>query len=111
MSKIETSLENTNELKKLILNNSELPLLVFAGEEAYNDEFPYSMTEVKSVEIEELTVYKDYYMGKDEYKSQLIDDLSEEGEYEELSDLEYLEMIYKKVEEAEYIKAIVIYVG
>ena len=111
MSKIETSLENTNKLKELILNNPELPLLIFVGEEAYNDEFAYNMVDVGHVEIKELTVYKNYYIEKDEYKEQLIDDLSEEEKYYDLSDSEYFEMIDKKVEEAEYIKAIVIHVG
>lgn len=111
MSKIEISLENTNELRKLMLNNPELPLLIFAGSEAYNDEFAYSMADVRCVEIKELTVYKNCYIEKDEYEEQLIDDLSEEEEYYDLSDSEYFKMIGKKVEEAEYTKAIVIYVG
>ena len=36
MSKIETSLENTKKLRELILNNPDLPLLIFVGEEPYN---------------------------------------------------------------------------
>lgn len=106
-----TSLYDTKELKNLILSNPELPLIIFAGEEAYNGECSYEMAEVTSVEIAELTLYKDYYMGKEDFKDQLIDDLSAEEEYKELSDLEYIRMIYKKVEEREFIKAIVIYVG
>ena len=111
MSKIETSLENTKKLRELILNNPDLPLLIFVGEEAYTGEFHYNMTEVSFVEIEELTVYKNYYIEKEEYKEKLIDDLSDVEEYKELSDIEYLRMIEQKVEEAEYTKAIVIYVG
>ncbi|MCI8409962.1 MAG: hypothetical protein HFJ09_11955 [Lachnospiraceae bacterium] len=111
MSKIGTSLENTNKLKELIVNNPELPLLIFVGEEAYAGEFSYNMAEVNFVGIEELTVYKNYCIEKEEYKEQLIDDLSDVEEYKELSDKEYFEMIDKKVEEAEYIKAIVVNVG
>lgn len=111
MSKIGTSLENTNKLKELIVNNPQLPLLIFVGEEAYTGEFPLNMAEVNSVGIEELTVYKNYYMEKEEYKEQLIDDLSDVEEYKKLSDVEYFEMIDKKVEETEYTKAIVVYVG
>lgn len=106
-----TSLYDTKELKNLILSNPELPLIIFAGEEAYNGDYSYEMAEVTSVEIAELTLYKDYYMEKEEFKDQLIDDLSDEEEYKELSDLEYIRMINKKVEEREFIKAIVIYVG
>ena len=111
MSKIETSLENTNKLKELILNNPNLPLLIFVGEEPYTGEFPYNMTEVSFVEIEELTVYKNYYIEKEEYKEELMHDLRDVEEYKELSYIEYFEMIEQKVEEAEYTKAIVIYVG
>ncbi|MCI8409312.1 MAG: hypothetical protein HFJ09_08605 [Lachnospiraceae bacterium] len=111
MSKIGTSLENTKELRELILNNPELPLLIFVGEEAYTGEFPCNMAEVNFVGIEELTVYKDFCIEKEEYKEQLIDDLGDVEEYKELSDIEYSRMIDQKVEEAEYIKAIVMYVG
>ena len=110
MSKIETSLENTKKLRELILNNPDLPLLIFVGEEAYNDEFAYSMADVRDCTIEELTVYKSY-IEKEEYKEELIHDLRDVEEYKELSDIEYLRMIEQKVEEAEYTKVIVIYVG
>lgn len=111
MSKIGTSLENTNKLKELIVNNPELPLLIFVGEEAYTDEFSYNMAEVNFVGIEELTVYKDFYIEKEEYEEELIDDLSDVEEFKELSDTEYFKMIKQKVEEAEYTKAIVVNVG
>lgn len=106
-----TSLYDTKELKNLILSNPELPLIIFAGNEAYKGEYSYEMAEVTSVEIAELTLYKDYYMEKEDFKDQLIDDLSDEEEYKELSDIEYFKMIDEKVEEREFIKAIVIYVG
>lgn len=106
-----TSLYDTKELKNLILSNPELPLIIFAGNEAYTGEYSYEKAEVTSVEIAELTLYKDYYMEKEDFKYQLIDDLSDEEEYKELSDIEYLKMIDEKVEESDFIKAIVIYVG
>lgn len=108
-NKIATSLKNTTKLKDMILNNPELPLIVFCSEDAYNEEFAYSMAEVTSVEIKELTVYKDYYVEKEEYRDELIDDLS--YDYKDLSEVEYLKMIDKKMEETDFVKAIVIYVG
>lgn len=111
-TKLPVSLENTTELRKLIIENPDFPLLFFCGEEAYYDDgYPYSMASASNAEIQELTLYNDVWMDKDDYAEKLRDDLAFEEEYKDMTDDEYDKMIDKKVNETEFVKAIVIYVG
>ena len=110
-TKLPVSLEDTTELRKLIMENPDLPLLIFCGEEAYNDDYPYSMAYASNGEIQELTLYDDFWMDKDDYAEKLRDDLAFEEEYKDMTDEEYDAMIDQKVNETEFVKAIIIYVG
>lgn len=57
-----------------------------------------------------MTLYNEYWLEKDDYKEQLAYDLADEvNDY--LSDEEYDKMIDEKVNNTEFIKAIVVYVG
>ena len=111
-TKLPVSLEDTTELRKLIIENPDLPLLFFCGEEAYYDYgYPYSMASASNAEIQDLTLYNNVWMDKDDYAEKLRDDLAFEEEYISMSDEEYDTMIDQKVNETEFVKAIVIYVG
>lgn len=110
-TKLPVSLEDTTELRKLIIENPNLSLLVFCGEEAYSGEFPYESNTNVRCDIQELTLYKDWWIPKDEYEEQLRDDLCDEEEYKDMTDEEYDAMIDRKVNETGFVKAIVIYVG
>ena len=104
------SLKDCTELRELIIRNPELPLLVFCGEESWNGKYAYSQAEYNSVRVEEVTLYNEYWLEKDDYKEQLAYDLADEvNDY--LSDEEYDKMIDEKVNNTEFIKAIVVYVG
>ena len=106
------SLEDTTELRKLIIENPDLPLLFFVGDDAYHDEgYQYSMAYASNAEIQKLTFYSDYWIPKDEYNEQLHDDLCDEEEYKDMTDEEYDKMVDQKVNETEFVKTIVIYVG
>lgn len=106
------SLVDTTELRKLIIKNPDLPLLIFCGEDAYSDDgYRYTMTYSSNGSIEELTLYKDIWMDKEDYAEKLGDDLAFEEEYKDMTDEEYDKMIDQKVNETEFVKAIVIYVG
>lgn len=105
------SLNDTTELRKLIFENPDLPLLIFCGEDSWHDEYPYEQAEASDGEIKELTLYKDWWTDKDDYENRLSDDLCDEEEYKDMSDEEYSNMIKQKVAETEFVKAIVIYVG
>lgn len=101
---------DTEELKKYILENPELPLMIFCGEGAYSGEYYYNIAFIYRIEIEELTWYEDLWMKRDNYKEKLKEDLRYEKAYEDLSDKEYEKMIEGKNAEAEFVKAIVVYV-
>ena len=105
------SLNDTTKLRNLILENPELPLLIFCGEDSWHDEYPYEQADASSGETKELTLYKDYWLDKDDYEDTLSDDLCYEEEYKDMSDDEYNKMIQQKVAETEFVKAIVVYVG
>ena len=110
-TKLPVSLKDTTELRKLIIENPDLPLLIFCGEEAYSGEFPYESNTDARCDIQELTLYKDYWIPRDEYEEQLCDALCDEEKYKDMTNEEYDKMIDQKVNETEFVKAIVIYVG
>lgn len=105
------SLNDATKLRNLIIENPELPLLIFCGEDSWRDEFPYEQANVNREEIKELTLYKNNWVDKDDYEEMLSNDLCEEARYRNLPDKEFEKMIKQKIEETEFIKAIVIYVG
>lgn len=105
------SLKDTTELRKLIIENPDLPLLIFCGEESNSGEYPYESNKDVGCNISELTLYKDWWIPRDEFEDQLRDDLADEEEYIDMTDEEYDKMIDQKVNETEFVKAIVIYVG
>ena len=81
------------------------------GPEANSGEFPYESNKDVVCDIQELTLYKDYWIPKDEYDEQLRDDLADEEEYKDMTNEEHDRIIDQKVNETEFVKAIVIYVG
>lgn len=58
-------LYKTDLLKKLILENPDLPLLVFAGEEAYNSDFGWTSCSCVSAEIGEVLDADTEFMDDD----------------------------------------------
>ena len=105
------SLKDTYNLKQLILENPDLPLIIFAGEDAWQGDWPYNQVDARTCGVQELTLYNDCWMDIDEYEEELSYDLCDEEEYKDLSDEEWDKMIQQKVDETEFCKAIVIYVG
>ena len=109
--RFEFSLQDTTILRNLILENPNLPLLVFAGEEAWSGEYAYEQVDARTHGVQELTLYKDRWVDKDDYEEELRYDLSYNEGYKKLSDEEYDNMIQKEVAETEFCQAIVVYVG
>lgn len=110
-TRLNCSLDDTTELRNLILENPDLPLVVFCGEESWHDEWAYEQAEVHGVSIQTLTIYNDTWADEDDYRERLSDNLCDEEEYKDLSDEDYDKMLDEKVKETEFVKAIVIYVG
>lgn len=111
MAEFNCSLNNTAELRKLLLENPDLPLLIFCGEDSWHDRYPYEQAEARNGGVKELTQYKGWWMDKEDYKDNLSEDLYNLEEYKNLSEEEYDQMIKEKVAKEEYVKAIVLYVG
>lgn len=105
------SLKDTTILRSLILENPELPLIIFCGEEAWGGDHLYEQADTTRGAVEELTLYGDMWLYKEDYEEKLADDLGYEKEYENMPDEEYNKMIDKKVAETEFVKAIVLWVG
>ena len=105
------SLNDTTKLRNLIIENPDLPLLIFSGEDSWHDEYPYEQADASSGEIKELTLYNDQWMDKDDYEESLADNLCDEEGYKDMLDEEFDNMIKQKVVETEFVKAIVIYIG
>ena len=110
-NKFELSLNDTTELRKLIIENPDLPLLIFAGEEAWQGEYSYNQTYASVGSIQTLTLYNGMWLDEQEYKDRLYDDLCDCEEYIDLSNEDYDKVIKQKVAETEFAKAIVVYVG
>lgn len=110
-TKFNLSLNNTSHLRQLILDNPDLPLLIFCGEESWCGEWAYSQADASKGEIKTLTLCDDMWVEEEEYLEWLSDRLNFSGEYMDMSDEEFERMIEQKVEETEFCKAIVIYVG
>jgi hypothetical protein len=105
------SLDDNTELRNLIIENPGLPLLVFCGDESYSGEYCYELVEAVRPHIEELICYDDMWMSRDDYFDRLYDDLSDYEEYTNLPDKEYIEKIQDIVNQKDFVKAIVLYVG
>jgi hypothetical protein len=106
-TKVGTSLDDTCELRKTLLENPDLPLVIFAGEESYCGEYPYNLAEVTSVKIEELTFEGEWYIEKSDYEERLYDKLDDE--YDTQEKLQHA--VDNLMKETEFVKAIVVYVG
>ena len=111
MGELSCSLNDTTVLRNLILENPELPILVFVGEEAWDGDYAYCQADASHGEVKTLTLYKNHWLDEDDYKDNLSNDLCDEEEYKDMLDDEYWKMIDQKVAETEFVKAIVIYVG
>lgn len=104
------SMQTGEELKKLIVDNPELPLLIFVGEEAYNDEYCYCSSTNCRAEVKEIVLYGDMWLDKQYYRAELIDELANDKDFFKLPDTEFYAIVDKKINETEFIKAIVVYV-
>lgn len=105
------SQKDCTELKNLIIENPEAPLLIFVGEEAWSGEYGYECTPSDSVSLEDVTLYDGFWLNKDYYEDNIWDKLRLDERYKNLSDEEYEKEVNKIVEDTAFIKAIVVYVG
>lgn len=114
-TKLPVSLKDTSNLRQLILENPNLPLIILCGDEAWDGEHSYSSASASKGSIEELGLYDDVvdeiWVDKEEYREKLENDLCDDEEYINMTDEEFDNMIDGKIAETEFVRAIVIYVG
>lgn len=107
--------ESTKELRQLIIDNPDLPLAIFATEEANGGDYYSVLTTVLCARITELALYETQYdslfVERDDYEDRLRDDLCDEEEYAKLSDEEYDKVVEKKLSEIEFTRCIYVCVG
>ncbi len=108
---------STEELRKLIIENPDLPLVVFAGESANTGDYSSTSCSDVCAYIGEILncengVSKDrVFDDREEFKDVLFDEL--EYEHPELDDDELYELFEKKINEYEpyWEKCIILYVN
>lgn len=106
------SLNDTSNLRELILENPGLPLLIFCGEESWSGEWAYEQAlSVSNGRVLELALYDRMWRTMGDYEEALAEDLSDAEEYKDMSEEEYDSAIKEIVARTEFVKAIVIYVG
>ena len=103
--------KDCKSLKEMILANPDAPLLIFVGDEANSGEYQYESANNGSAFLEEITMYGDQWLSKDDFEEVLRDDMANDEQYENLSDEEFDAEVAKIVAETAFVKAIVIYVG
>lgn len=103
------SLNDTTELRKLIVENPTLPVLIFCGEESWNGEYGYQQADVSRGEVERITLCGETWLNEEDYREHLSDQLWEADEY--MSDEEFDKVLDKQMEETNFVEAITVYVG
>lgn len=105
MSRTYSLVKNSDELKKLIAENPDLPIVVLAGEEANDGYWGWMYCSNISFGIGEI-LDCDYYdvddsvfVDRDRLKEKIADDVYDEHEY--ASDEECEEIIKRRLEELE----------
>lgn len=98
--------KDSTELRKIIAENPELPIVVMVGREAALDEYGYTYCEVVIAEVDEIldcytpwkkeTVYND----RTDFEEDLADYLCEEDKYKKMSDEEFEKVLEE--EKAKY---------
>lgn len=103
---IRECLTDNKEIRELIINNPELPLIFLCGEECWTDEFGY-LVNIGRAEIQELTLYKEMLTTKEDLEEKLTDDMYEK----ELTDEENEKLLQEELAMYEFHKAITISLG
>ena len=100
--------DNT-ELKKLILENPDLPLLIFATDEANNGEWSSELASCRCCKGIVLDATKDCWIPRDDrvytdggdLEEDIEDALANEEEYNTLSDEEFYKIVAEKMKALE----------
>jgi len=104
---IKYNIHAADSLKKLIAENPDLPLVVLVGDEANTGDYSYMFATSVSAEIGEILdcqqEIKDdvCFTDRDEFEEAIADGMSDSGDYDNLEDWEFEEIVAKKAAEYE----------
>lgn len=87
-------LHSTEDLRKIIIDNPDLPLLVFAGEDANNGDYPYMSCSCINSHIGEFldcsqTISENCYTDRDDFEHDLADYLCDCEDGAAMTDAEF----------------------
>lgn len=98
-------MHSADELKQLIVENPDLPILVFAGEYANNGDYPYmgcshvSAKEGEFLDCEQQIDDCKCYTDRDDFECDVFTVLEGEEQYDNLSDEEFDSVVKRKTAE------------
>lgn len=99
-------LNDASILKKVMLENSSLPLLILHQESLYGCKLPYNQAEIGKVGIKTLTLHNEYWITKKEYREELVDKIRYLNNW--MTEKEIQESVNRELKEVEFIKAVVV---
>lgn len=113
----EMTSKDCRELRELITENPDLPLVVFVSEDAYvPNGCAYCAGRLEGAQIQELTLYHDKqadetaWVERGDYEELLESAMCEDSEYDALSDEEFEKMLSSKMEAVPFVRAIAVYI-
>lgn len=93
-------LYDCKELRQMIIENPDLPLLVFVGEEAYCDRYSYSCPNNITCSIDDLYLYRDLWLSKDEFEERLQADMENDDYYSGWTDEQFFNELKEWIEKS-----------
>ncbi len=100
-------IEKMNELKNIIIENPNLPIRFFIGEDGNCGECNYEENSINDVVVDSLTLYEGRYYNEEDFGEELYGYLYNEFESEEKLNKHIDEIIKSK----DFKKAICVFIG
>lgn len=112
MKKIEKQQENINILLELIKENPELEIVPMVSSDCGGEDYGYYMAEWGTAQIDEYHCSDERIYLKEQDFEELVDEFIDNNyeEYNELTDEELEKLAEEKINNLEWVKAIVVYI-
>lgn len=105
---IRECLTDNTEVRELIINNPDLPLIFLCGEECWNDECGY-LVNIGKASIDELALYEEKLVTQEDLEEKLTNVMSKENK--NLTNEEFSKLVSDELSKYEFRKAIVVTLG
>lgn len=113
VKKLEKQQNNINQLLKLIKENPELEIVPMVDSEIGGDDYSYYMGEWGTPEIDEYHCSDERIYFKEQDFEELVDEFIDNNykEYNDLTDEELEKLAEEKINNLEWVKAIVVHIN